>query len=365
VTAVSRAQDSSLETLIKDEARRLGFVLAGVTTPDPPQHLSVFEAWIRGGRHGSMRYLSGERSLVCRADPLQLMPACKSIIVLAAPYSNPGQLATHERGENRNQLRGKVAAYAWGQDYHNVLPERLQAIVAFIERQTGHPVSSRCFTDAAPIMERDLAQRAGLGWIGRNTCLINPKLGSYVLLSEILLDLHLTPDMPWETDRCGACTRCIDACPTDCILKDRTIDARRCISYLTIELRDTIPLELRRLTGSWIFGCDICQVVCPWNRFAPTTGDAAFAAQGDSATPPLLTQLQLSAEEFHRDFEGTAVRRTKHAGYLRNTAVAIGNSAGPDAIPLLRDAAQRGGPMVQEHADWAIRRIAQRGGNDE
>ncbi|MBI3739378.1 MAG: tRNA epoxyqueuosine(34) reductase QueG, partial [Chloroflexi bacterium] len=245
----------NLKQAIQNEARRLGFILAGVTTPDPPPHLSVFEDWLAQGRHASMDYLVDERARLRRADPGLILPNCKSILVLATPYDSPlpelGKSAVL-RGEGQG-MRGKIAAYAWGDDYHLVLSERLQALVKFIEEQVGHPVANRWYTDTGPILERDLAQRAGLGWIGKNTCLINPRLGSYFLLAEIFLDLELEPDPPFITDQCGTCTRCIEACPTNCILEDRTIDAGRCISYLTIELKDDIPAELRPLMDDWVF----------------------------------------------------------------------------------------------------------------
>src|SRR5688500_4049659 len=258
-----------LKEIIKAKSRQLGFILAGVTTPEPPPHYSTFENWLAQGHHGTMQYLAEERSIVRRADPLQIFPECKSILVLATPYSPPPP-----SGEELG-ARGNIASYAWGNDYHDVLPGRMKELVQFIEEQVGGPVKNRWYTDTGPILERDLAQRAGIGWIGRNTCLINPKQGSYLLLSEILLDLALDPDPPMVTDHCGTCTRCITACPTQCILPDRTIDARHCISYLTIELKDDIPTELRPLVGDWVFGCDICQMVCPWNRFT-VEGDPAF-----------------------------------------------------------------------------------------
>jgi len=362
VTLAAGAAGPSLEELIKNEARRLGFVLAGVSTPDPPPHVSVFEEWLTQGRHGSMRYLSEARSRLCRADPCQLMPECRSIIVLAVPYSNPGPLEAEEARSADEQPRGRVAAYAWGQDYHDVLPERLRGMVAFIEQEIGRPVAARCFTDSAPILERDLAQRAGLGWIGKNTCLINPHHGSYFFLAELLLDVVLEPDPSFEADRCGKCRRCIDACPTNCILEDRTLDARRCISYLTIELRDEIPVELRPRMANWVFGCDICQAFCPWNRFGPSTGDPAFGSRGASSSPLLLKQLQLTAEEFRRQSAGSAVRRARHAGYQRNLAVAAGNIVDREGIPTLRAVAERGESLAQEHALWAIRQISDRNG---
>ena len=247
---MERPLESPLETLIKQEARRLGFVLAGVTTPDPPPHLSIFENWLMGGRHAAMDYLADDRSRARRADPRLILPECKSILVLAVPYSTPSN-SIFDKDQSQEQGRGKIAAYAWGDDYHIVLPKRLRALIQFIENEVGHTVSNRWYTDTGPILERDLAQRAGLGWIGKNSCLINPKHGSYFLLAEILLDLELEADASFATDQCGTCTRCIEACPTECILPDRTIDAGRCISYLTIELKDEIPDNLRPLMGNW------------------------------------------------------------------------------------------------------------------
>ena len=200
----------------------------------------------------------------------------------------------------------------------------------------------------------DLAQRAGIGWIGKNTCLIHPRNGSYFLLSEILLDLELEPDAPFISDHCGTCTRCIEACPTDCILPDRTIDARRCISYLTIELKDAIPLELREKIGDWVFGCDVCQQVCPWNRFA-VEADAAF----DAKTPPqtLTEELSLTPQAFNQRFKRSPVKRAKRRGYLRNVAVALGNTGDTHALPVLQNALNHEEPMIREHAQWAIDQI--------
>ncbi len=252
---------NNLEQIIKDKARQLGFFLTGVTTPEPPPHYATFENWLAQGHHGTMNYLETDRSRSRRTNPREILPECKSILVLATPYSP--SLPMGEGVGVRNRTR--IASYARGEDYHNVLPARMKELVQFIEEQVGGPIKNRCYTDTGPILERDLAQRAGIGWIGKNTCLINPKQGSYFLLSEIFLDLALEPDPPFITDHCGTCTRCIEACPTDCILPDRTLDARRCISYLTIELKDDIPTELREKMGDWVFGCDICQMVCPWN----------------------------------------------------------------------------------------------------
>jgi epoxyqueuosine reductase len=340
-----------LKELIKAKSSQLGFVLAGVTTPDPPPHLSTFENWLAQGRHGSMEYLATEHSRSRRADPRQILPDCKSILVLATPYS-----PSPYRGEGPGE-RGQIAAYAQGEDYHDVLPARMQELVQFIEGQVGSPIRNRWYTDSGPLLERDLAQRAGLGWIGKNTCLIHPRHGSYFLLSEILLDLELEPDLPMTTDHCGTCTRCIEACPTDCILPDRTIDAGRCISFLTIELKGDIPEDLRGKIGNWVFGCDVCQQVCPWNRFAEE-GDPAFG--GDHSVPPLNDELLISKQEFNQRFKKSPIKRAKRRGYLRNVAVAIGNTGNLHALPVLQNVLTDEEPMVREHAKWAIKEISKK-----
>jgi epoxyqueuosine reductase len=345
----------ALEQAIKEKARRLGFSLAGVTSPEPPPHLSTFERWLGAGRYGEMSYLADERSRARRADPRTILLECKSILVLAAPYADPEPAqASEATGPSPS---GRVAAYAWGDDYHNVFPPRLQELVDFIEEQVGHPVPNRYYTDTGPLLERDLAQRAGLGWIGKNTCLINPKHGSYFLLAEILLGLELEPDPPFTTDQCGTCTRCIESCPTGCILPDRTIDARRCISYLTIELKDDIPEELRPLLGEWVFGCDVCQTVCPWNRFASPEGDASFSPRPDTPTPNLIQELALSPEAFNRKFKNSPVKRAKRRGYLRNVAVAAGNAQDEATIPALERAQNDEEELVREHATWALKKL--------
>jgi epoxyqueuosine reductase len=352
--------DFDLKETIKEKARQLGFVLAGVTTPEPPPHFSTFEHWLAQKRHGTMEYLATERSRMRRADPREILPGCQSILVLATPYHPPRPTGDREAlREQGTGVRAEVAAYAWGKDYHDVLPGRMKELVQFIEEQVGGPVKNRWYTDTGPVLERDLAQRAGLGWIGKNTCLINPKHGSYFLLSEILLDLPLEPDLPMVTDHCGTCARCIEACPTDCILPDRTINATRCISYLTIELKDEVPPELRDKIGNWVFGCDICQVVCPWNRFAGE-GDPAFGQS--SPVHSLTEELSISAQEFNQRFKGTPIKRAKRRGYLRNVAVALGNTGDLQALPVLQKALNDAEPLVREHTEWAIEKINQRVG---
>ena len=343
-----------LTLAVKDEARRLGFALAGVTTPRPPPHWSTFENWLAMGRHGVMDYLADEPARARRADPRRILPECRSVLVLGVQYSSPS-LPEEELGVRGKY--GRVAAYAWGNDYHLVLPGRLRALATFIESQVGHPVPNRWYTDTGPILERDFAQQAGLGWIGKNTCLIHPRLGSCFLLAEILLGIELEPDPSSHTDHCGACTRCIEACPTQCILPDRTLDARRCISYLTIELKEAIPPDLRPLVGDWIFGCDVCQIVCPWNRFAASSSDTALEPRRGAPYPDLIAEMGLTAEAFNRKFKNSPVKRAKRRGYLRNVAVALGNAREPMVIPALTSALQDPEPLVRQHAAWALEQI--------
>jgi epoxyqueuosine reductase len=352
----------SLTQVIKNETRRLGFTQAGVTTPDTPPHVPTYENWLALGRNGSMDYLADERALQRRRDPRLVLPECRSILVLAVRYPDPstdtsGQAPETATADEGTGPTGRVAAYAWGQDYHLVLTKRLKSLAGFTEEQAGGPVPHRYYTDTGPLLERELAQRAGLGWIGKNTCLINPRLGSYFLLAEILLGIELEPDEPFTFDRCGTCTRCIDACPTGCIQPDRTLDARRCISYLTIENRGNIQPDLRPLMGKWIFGCDVCQMVCPWNRFAAKDYDQAFAPRPALPNPDLKTELMLTPQEFARRFKNSPIQRTRRTGYLRNIAVALGNSGDPLAVPALERALQIEDPLVREYSVWAMEQI--------
>jgi epoxyqueuosine reductase len=351
----------SLKDRIKSETRRLGFTLAGVTTPDPPTHFDVYQDWLAADRHGQMSYLATERARQRRADPRLILPECRSILVLGLPHDPPASPAAGIRAADDpdSKIYGRVAAYAWGKDYHTVLRSKLEALVAFIEAQVGQAVPHRWYTDTGPIMERDLAQRAGLGWIGKNTCLIHPRQGSYLLLAEILLGIELEPDLPFTSDHCGACTRCLEACPTSCIRPDRTLDAQRCISYLTIELKGPIPLDLRPQMGDWVFGCDICQLVCPWNlRFAPSHGHPALAPRPGVPKPDLIREMGLTPESFNRKFKGSPVERPRRRGYLRNIAVALGNRKDPAAIPVLaRVLKDEPEPLVRAHAAWALGQI--------
>ncbi len=354
-----------LKQELLDKAHQLGFTLVGITSPDPPAHFNIFEDWLAQGRHGTMDYLSRPSAHARRANPRSLLSECKSIIVLGTPYPPPSTYkGEHNLPEQSNQtndlVRGRIASYAWGLDYHDVLIKRMAILIGFIESRLGEPVAHRSYTDTAPILERELAQRAGIGWIGKNTCLINPRHGSYFLLSEIFLSISVEFDAAITTDQCGTCTRCLDACPTQCILPDRTLDARRCISYLTIELKDEIPVELRPLIGDWVFGCDVCQMVCPWNRFAAPQGDSSFASQEINPLPVLDRELSLDHEAFIQRYRNSPVKRPKRRGYLRNVAIALGNRGDPFNLPALEKAENDSEILVSSHAVWAKNQILHR-----
>jgi len=345
---------------IQAGAERLGFSFFGITRPAEPAHLAVYRDWLRAGRHGEMAYLAAEPAVEKRAHPERILPGCRSIIVVGLRYANPSSLPESPRSEGPF---GRMAAYAWGKDYHDIIVPRLRELAAWLEAELGCSVAHKAYTDTGPILERDLAQQAGLGWIGKNTLLISPDQGSCFLLGELFLDVDLPANTPFEADRCGTCTRCLDACPTGCILPDRTLDARRCISYLTIENRGDIPLELRPLVGNWVFGCDVCQQVCPWNkRFAGGPVDPELAPRPDVPFPGLRRELSLTPEQFNQKFKGSPVKRAKRRGYLRNVAVALGNAGDRAAVPdLARTLRHEPEALVRRHAAWAL---GQLGGRD-
>jgi epoxyqueuosine reductase len=329
-----------------------GFARVGFTHPEPSPQFARFQDWIAAGRHAGMDYLARPDTLARRADPRLVSPGVRTILAAALSYANPHALPAPIDGSPH----GRVASYAWGIDYHKIIPPRLESAARQIS------AAGLAFTDSAPILERSLAQRAGLGWFGRNSFLILPGLGSYVLLGELFLTLEIEPDLPFERDHCGSCRRCIDACPTGCIRPDRTLDSAGCISYLTIENKGSIPRGLRIKIGDWVFGCDICQQVCPWNeRFAPQAGDPALAPRPGLPRPALIAELSLTDETFLAKTAGTPLKRAKRRGYLRNVCVALGNSADRAAVPaLVACLINEPEPLVRSHAAWALTRLGGR-----
>ncbi len=345
----------ALKAEIKAHARSLGFDLVGIAPCEAPEEgYARYLSWLEAGHHAEMGYMARPENVQRRGNPRLILPECQSIITLAVRYYKQ----TDKKAQDEKP-RGKVASYAWGDDYHDVLARWMRELVKFIEGKVGRSIPNRYYTDTGPILERDLAVRGGLGWLGKNGLLINPQLGSYLFLAEILLGLPLEPDEPFSADLCGSCTRCIDACPTHAILPNRTVDANLCISYLTIEHRGAVPSELREPIGNWVFGCDICQTVCPWNRRPPEEGNPAFAPRASVPRPILSEELRLTPQEFNRKFKGSAVKRTKRRGYLRNAAVALGNSGNTskESIEALITALHDHEPLVRAHAAWALGRL--------
>jgi epoxyqueuosine reductase len=334
------------QAIVAAEAAELGLTLVGGVpiTPLPASTAERLRRWLADGRAGEMRYL--ERRTDVRLDPRVQFPWARSFVVVALPYRPPPA----PPGDWRTSLHGRVAAYAVGPDYHRVLQTRLDRLA---ERLRDRFPGSRhlSYVDTGAILEREWAHRAGLGWIGRNTLVLHPDAGSYVLLGELVTDLELEP-APRPADRCGTCTRCVAACPTDALDGDYALDPRRCISYLTIEHRSAIPRALRPRMANWIFGCDACQDVCPWNAGDGDLDAAAFLY------PPLLELLALDETAFATRFTGTALKRATRRGLVRNVAVALGNSGNPDAVPALARAVDDPEPLVREHVAWALGRLA-------
>jgi len=337
---------------IRQRARELGFDDCRFTTAAPPATGGSFQNWLAGKNHGEMAWL--ERGAEKRADPQKVLPGANSVICLAASY-----LSESPKSKVQSPKSGTVACYAQFADYHDVLGERLKALTNFIEAVADRPVRSLWYVDTGPVLERDFAQRAGLGFTGKHTNLISRRLGNWIFLAEILTTLELAPDAP-EKNHCGRCTRCLAACPTAAITAPFQLDARRCISYLTIELKGAIPVELRPAIGNRIYGCDDCLAVCPWNRFARAGNLMKPHARADLATPDLLELLRLDDAGFKARFTGTPVVRTKRRGLLRNVCVALGNTGDAAALPDLETAARDAEPLIAEHARWAIGQIESR-----
>ncbi|WCJ60533.1 tRNA epoxyqueuosine(34) reductase QueG [Fontisphaera persica] len=336
-----------LKNAVQKAARALGFSLCRVTDARPPDPDQRLRQWLQAGFHGEMQWMA--RSLPKREDLQAILSEVRSVVCVAAAY--PAPPAPPPAGA------GFVARYARGADYHQILGGKLAELAALLNREGGAGTRSLWYVDTGPILERALAQRAGIGFIGKHSQLINRHHGNWLLLGEILTTVALPPDTP-ERNRCGTCTRCLAACPTRAITAPFTLDARRCISYLTIELKGAIPEELRPLIGTRIFGCDDCLEVCPWNRFA---GEASPLLQRwgrqDLQAPDLLELLQLDEAGFRQRFQGTPLQRSKRRGLLRNVCVALGNLGRTEALPFLEKAVQDPEPLIAEHARWAIKRI--------
>lgn len=355
-----------LAHLVKATAREAGFDLCGIAAINEAdmRELAEFPAWIASGYAGEMEYLKARNSdgALMRASPRATVPWARSVIVCAMNYDTPQPYSTEVVNHRR---RGWIARYAWSkQDYHDVLMSRLRRVEDKLRRaaqdQGSRDLTTRCYVDTGPHVERIYAKYAGVGWIGKNTCVLNEKLGSWIFLGIILTSLELSSDVP-AADRCGTCTRCIEACPTQALLEPYKLDATRCISYLTIEKRGAIPMELRAGMGNHLFGCDICQDVCPWNDAAkapaergPFATAAELQPREELINPALDWLAEMTRAEFQKAFKGSPIKRTKYSGLRRNAAVAMGNSRRKEFMPTLEKLARDEDEVVAEHAKWAL-----------
>src|SRR5580693_856199 len=323
-------RSAEISTTVAQAATEAGFDLVGITPVDDAPELEYFPRWIADGRGGEMKYLEArdEQGHLKRASLAHAAPWARSVVVCAINYNTAQPYSTQVSDESINvQERGWISRYAWGeQDYHDSVMPRLRQVERALRAAVGaNDLVTRCYVDTGPIVERVVAKYAGIGWIGKNTCIINQKVGSWMFLGVVLASLDLTPGLP-AADRCGTCTRCIDACPTDALIAPYQLDSNRCISYLTIEKRGAIPEDIRSGMGRHIFGCDICQDVCPWNRKAPATTAAEFQARPELLNPALDWLAEISPEEFRSAFKNSPLRRAKRAGLRRNAVIAMGNS---------------------------------------
>ena len=346
---ISRAE---LKQRLVSFAREIGFDSCRVAACGSAPHAEAFRNWLNEDGHGEMGYM--ERGEEKRCDPKKVLPDARSIVVLAKNYFQGG--AVHRNAATAKT--GRIARYAWGDDYHDLIERGLDKIDEFLREFGGQ---QKCYVDTGPVLERDHAAEAGIGWHGKSTMLIDEQLGTWFFLAEVLTTLELPPDEP-VPDRCGTCERCIKACPTGAITAPHRLDARRCISYLTIELKGSIPLELRPLIGNRIFGCDDCLDACPWNRFAQVSREAAFSARPSTVGMPLRDYLSLSDDEFRVLFRNSPIKRIKRRGFLRNVCIALGNVGDLSDLAALERATADSERLIAEHAKWAIHQIRSRHG---
>lgn len=347
----------SLKAQLHQQAADLGFTQVGITPAQPSPTLNAYFDWVDSGMYGQMHYLARDDRQARRRDLNVVLDGVQSLIIVALDYTTlpmPSYLVD-------DPLRGRISTYAWGTDYHDVMTPRLQQLAKWLQAQVDHPVKHKVYVDTGAVLERSHAQQANMGFIGKNTMLIHPRRGSYFFLGEIFTTYRFDEndyDLPHRETMCGSCTRCLTACPTDAFPQPYVLDARRCISYLTIELKDAIPVQMRPQLGNWVYGCDVCQVVCPWNRFAVQTIEPTFfpANQNDIA-PPLAELLQLDESAFKLRFGNSPIGRIKRERMVRNACVAAGNSHAAQLLPYLRALQDDESELVREHADWAIAQI--------
>lgn len=344
---------TSLTSRIKEYAHHLGFDLVGIAPAEPSAHWGFYLNWLENGMAGEMNYLY--KGAEKRKDPKSILPSVKSIIAVGCNYASE-ELPYSKRTD---PSRGVISRYAWGDDYHDIMPNKLSRLLEFIKREAGagEEVEAKIYVDTGPILEREIAAGAGIGWFGKNTNILNLEFGSWFFLGEILINIELEYDHP-VLDHCGTCTRCIDACPTGALPEPYVLDSTKCISYLTIELKASIPENLRPMMGNLIYGCDICQDVCPFNiKRAKSTKEERFYPRDGLEFPSLLSLMNMNQEEFKKKFKGSPVKRTKRRGLLRNVAVALGNWKSKAAIGALVKALSDSEPLVRGHAAWALGQI--------
>ena len=356
--SMSNEHPSSLTLVVKRAAGQAGFDLSGIAPVHDSPELKSFPDWIAAGHAGEMKYLASrdDQGELKRSSLSRVAPWARSVVVCAINYNTNHPYST----EFHDRSRGWISRYAWShEDYHEAVLRRLKQVEAALREAVADSqpqLITRSYVDTGPLVERVFAKYAGVGWIGKNTCIINQKKGSWLFLGVILSSVELTPDLP-APDRCGSCTRCIQACPTDAILAPYLLDSNRCISYLTIEKRGSIPEELRSDMGRHVFGCDICQDVCPWNRKAPATSAMEFSPRDDLINPALDWLAEVSADEFPVTFGGSPIRRAKRSGLRRNAVIALGNSGRTEFLPLLQKLQSDEDETVADSARWAIDRL--------